>query len=81
MSADWLNGIGLVCNIVGALGIFRFGVPHYPTRERAGTSALLLERDDPEERARVERAYRASQGAALLLVAGFVLQFVALLAY
>lgn len=68
MSADWLSGIGLVCNILGALAIFRFGVPHYPRRERAGTSALLLEEDDLEERAQVECAYGASQAGALLLV-------------
>ena len=79
MSADWLNGIGLVCNMLGALGIFVFGVPRYPTRERAGKSFLLLEGpDDEDERTRVTRADWLNKAGAVLLGIGFALQFAAL---
>lgn len=79
MSDTWLNGIGLVFNMIGAALIFFFGVPRYPTRERAGTSAILMEQEDPVERKRVERAYRVSQLGVSLLFAGFSVQLAALL--
>ncbi len=79
MSSDWLNGIGLICSLLGALLIFRFGVPAYPTRSHAGQSFLLLGGDDRSERAKVEFADRVSKGGALLLALGFALQFVAIL--
>ena len=41
---------------LGALAIFRFGVPRYPTRSEAGQQMLLLENDDPDEVRAVERA-------------------------
>jgi len=82
VSADWLNGIGLVCNIVGVLGLYFFGVPRYPTVEDAGRSALLLAGGpDPAEREKVIRALWLSRAGLAVLGVGFALQLAALLAY
>jgi len=54
--ASWLTAIGLVLGVVGALLMFRFGVPMYPVKSSAGTSSLLLEESDEKEKRRVERA-------------------------
>jgi hypothetical protein len=81
MSADWLNGIGLVYNIIGVVTIFFSGVPRYRSLDDAGTSALLLERGDPSERARTVRAAWLSAAGLALLGVGFALQLAAILAY
>jgi hypothetical protein len=78
--ANWLIGTGLVIDVIGALVMFWFGVPRYPQRSTAGTSALLLEEDDEDERQRVKWADRLGRGGALLLAVGFGLQFVGLVA-
>jgi hypothetical protein len=79
MLGTWLIGFGLALDIAGACLMFRFGVPAYPQRARAGQSHLLLEEDDPEEKQRVERADRIAKLGIVLLVAGFAFQFVGLL--
>jgi hypothetical protein len=75
---SWLAGIGLVLGFAGAVLIFRFGVPSYPERSRAGSSFLLLETTDEDEKRRVERAARAGTFGVALVAAGFVFQLLAL---
>jgi hypothetical protein len=79
VSADWLNGAGLVCNMAGVLMIFLYGVPAYrPLADARKSYLLLLEEDDPEQESRTNRASLLSKLGLGLLGAGFVLQFVAL---
>jgi hypothetical protein len=75
----WLNAIGLVLSLVGSVLMFVFGVPAYPDKARAGTGALLLEADFPEERRRVYQADRIGKLGLGLLALGFALQFAAIL--
>jgi hypothetical protein len=76
---EWLNGAGLVCNLLGVLAIFRFGVPYFRPVADAGKSFLLLEADDPAERSRVTLAASLSRAGLLLLLLGFALQLTAVL--
>jgi hypothetical protein len=78
MCGTWLIGLGLALDIAGACLVFRFGVPAYPQRARAGQSYLLLEENDPEEKQRVERADRLGKLGIGLLIAGFAFQLVGL---
>jgi hypothetical protein len=75
----WLSASGLVCGSVGALLIYRFGVPHYPERRRAGQSALLLESHDSAEVGRVKWAVRLAKSGAILIAASFAFQLAGLL--
>jgi hypothetical protein len=74
----WLNGIGLACGFAGAVLMFFFGVPRYSHAAREGHSFFLLEEDDPALMKAARRADLLSKAGMLLLAAGFVLQFVAL---
>jgi hypothetical protein len=78
VSATTLNAIGLSLNVVGALAIFFFGVPRYPTSDRAGVGFIALEKDDPVERRKVARADWLSKGGVLFLLVGFAVQLAAL---
>ena len=75
---SWLAGIGLILGFAGAMLMFRFGVPAYPERSRAGSSFLLLETTDEDEKRRVVRAARFGTSGVALVAAGFVFQFFAL---
>ena len=80
MSATWLNGIGLCCNLAGVVAIFFWGVPRYRPVADAGKSYLMMEQDDPKAGARAKLASVLSVLGLGLLFVGFVLQFVALFA-
>ena len=56
MSAYWLNGAGLVCNIIGVVAIFFFGVPRYPSPVEAGHDRFVGEGENVGEQRRVQRA-------------------------
>jgi hypothetical protein len=59
--------------------MFRFGVPSYPEKSRAGASFLLLEESpDEEEKRRVERADLIGKFGVALVAAAFVFQFAGL---
>ena len=77
---EWLNGAGLVCNMLGVVVIFRFGVPHYRPLADAGKSMLLLEEDDQQAAARASRAVWLSRAGLALLFVGFALQLGGVLA-
>ncbi len=77
--STYLEATGLLCNIAGAILIFFFGVPAYPTREAAGQNVLLIEEDNPEGLAAVTYAERVSKLGLGLLIVGFVVQFLALI--
>ena len=81
MSADWLNGAGLVCNLLGVVAIFFFGVPRYPSAREAGHVHLILEQEDADERKRVRQALWLSRAGLVVLGIGFALQLIALIAY
>jgi hypothetical protein len=76
--AEWLTGIGLALGFAGAMVLFFFNVPRYPTKEQAGKSALLREEDDLDEERRFMWADRTSKAGAVLLAVGFALQLLGL---
>lgn len=78
LMSTWLNGMGLVLGILGALLVFRFGVPAYPDKASAGVIHLILEEADEEEKAAVTKAARVAKLGAALLALAFGFQFVAL---
>jgi hypothetical protein len=75
MSAATLNILGLLLNLVGVLGLFRYGMP-YRVRT-GGASAFLLEGEDDEAK-RIEARYDAYGWVAItLVVLGTLAQIVA----
>jgi hypothetical protein len=69
-----INSAGLLLDIVGALILWKYGLP--ADVNRAGASALLLESVDDEEIARGKRYDQLSRVGLALLVLGFALQLV-----
>ena len=65
---------GLALDIVGAIFIFKFGLP--PRVSRGGTRSLLLEGHDPKEAAKAELYDRLGKVGVGLLILGFFLQIV-----
>ena len=76
--ASWLAGIGLVLGFAGAVLMFRFGVPSYPQKSRAGSGSILLESTDEAEKQTVRRADLIGKTGVGLLATGFLLQLIAL---
>jgi hypothetical protein len=64
--------------LAGAMLLFFFNVPRYPTKEQAGKSALLIEEDGLDEERRFQWADRTSKAGAVLLAIGFAFQFAGL---
>ena len=81
MSADWLNGAGLVCNILGVVAIFIYGVPRNPSRDEAGHDHFIGEQVNVDEQTQVQRAEWVSYAGLVVLGVGFALQLIALIAY
>lgn len=74
----WLTAIGLALGFIGALLMFRFGVPAYPDKSSAGNIHIIAEQSDEDEKQRVERAEVIAKVGVALLAFGFLLQFVGL---
>ena len=72
MLSQWLITIGLSLDVVGAILVFTFALG--PKVSRGGTSALLLERDDPKEARKAERYELVGKVGAVSIIVGFVLQ-------
>ena len=66
------NSAGLLCNIIGAILLWKFGLPEKIDRD--GHGALLLEQISQKEIKKAERYDCWSNTAVSLLVIGFVLQ-------
>ncbi len=70
--ATCVNSVGLLCDIVGTVLVWRFGLPQ--PLDRSGAIHLILEQADEAERAKAARYDRfAGVGIGLLLI-GFSLQ-------
>jgi hypothetical protein len=75
---QYVTQIGLVADIIGALGLFKYGLPS-PIKTESG--ATFVDADPPEDELReirrfnekVNRNARISLG---LLILGFILQFI-----
>jgi hypothetical protein len=72
MSAKLVNSIGLGADIIGAVLLWRFGLPR--DVRRSGASYLLLEQTDEREVAKAKRYDALGTLGICLLAAGFALQ-------
>ena len=72
MLSEGLITAGLSLDILGALLIFKFGLP--PEVSRSGASALLLEGTDEEEVVKARWYDSTSRVGILLLALGFAFQ-------
>ena len=63
---------GLALDVMGAVLIFKFGLP--TEVRRGGHSFLRLEGDDPDEANKARRYDRYGRTGALLLILGFIFQ-------
>jgi hypothetical protein len=70
----WFSVAGLVLDVIGAIMLWRYGLPEEISR--AGAQALILEQHDPAEQARARRYDRWARVGLTLLILGFVLQLV-----
>ena len=69
------NRFGLICGIVGALLLLRFGIPNKIDPE--GHQALILEQDDEDEKKRARTYKKLSNIGLGLICVGFAFQFIA----
>lgn len=67
-----INSIGLVLDIVGALLLWKYGLPE--SIDRSGSIHLILEQTSDEEIAKAKRYDNFSKVALMLLILGFILQ-------
>ena len=72
MTATILNSAGLVFDIIGALLIWKNGLP--PEISRDGTSNLVCQQTDESEKKKAKKMDTLSKIGALALAAGFGLQ-------
>ena len=73
-TAVLVNSAGLILDIVGAVLVWRYGLPK--AISRTGASHLILEETDEGEIAEARRYDRIAQLGIGLLIAGFCLQLV-----
>lgn len=73
----FLNILGLSFNIIGAILIWKYGLPAKIDRE--GHRHLLLEGEDGNQKRLAKKYDRLSNFGMLLLILGFVSQLIALL--
>ena len=73
-TSSLVNSIGLLCDIVGAVLIWRYGLPE--PISRTGAVHLIAEQTDETEKAKANRYDRIARSGIVLLVGGFVLQLV-----
>jgi hypothetical protein len=70
----WLSPVGLVFDIIGAIIIFKFGLPKEISR--SGSISLVLEKEDEDEKALAKKYDNYSKYGFYLLILGFILQFI-----
>jgi hypothetical protein len=71
-TAKIINSLGLVCDIVGALLIWKFGLPE--TIDRSGAGFLQLEQIDEAQIIKGRLYDRWARIGIAVLVLGFILQ-------
>ena len=72
--SDIVNSIGLIFDILGAIVLFKFGLPASINRE--GNSVLLLEGTDERMRAKADRYDQFGRLGLGALITGFTVQLV-----
>jgi hypothetical protein len=70
--ATGVNSAGLVCDIVGVVIVWYYGLPSEVSR--SGANYLLLEQPNDAEKALARHYDRLSRVGLILLILGFVLQ-------
>jgi hypothetical protein len=73
MRAVIVNSVGLIFDIAGAVLLFRFGLP--ADVRRSGHSYLVINAEDPNEKAKARGYDRWGRVGLALLCLGFALQF------
>jgi hypothetical protein len=73
-SSSFVNSLGLVADIIGALMLTKFGLS--PDIDPQGRQSLLLEDEDQEQIAKGKVYKRWSRIAIWLIVLGFVIQLI-----
>jgi hypothetical protein len=74
MTANGLNSIGLVFDIIGAVLLWYYGLP--ANISRGGVQGLALEQPDASEAAKADRYDYIGKGGLILLIIGFVFQLI-----
>jgi len=69
-----VNSIGLICDVMGALFVWKYGLPE--AMSRTGAIYLIAEQSDEDEITKAKKFDRWARLGIGLLVFGFVLQFV-----
>ena len=69
-----VNSLGLVCDIIGAVLIWRYGLPEWIDRE--GATFIICEQTDETEKAKAHHYDIISKFGVGALIFGFALQLV-----
>ena len=69
-----VNSIGLICDVIGALLIWKYGLPE--AISRSGAVHIIAEQSDDDEIAKAKTFDRWARLGIALLIFGFILQLV-----
>jgi hypothetical protein len=72
---QWFTPVGLVLDVIGAILIFKYGLPADVSRK--GYTCIVAEEEDETEKAKAKMYDRCSKTGFNLLILGFVFQFIA----
>lgn len=68
-----LNSIGLVCGIIGALSMFKYGIPSVLSKSGAN---VIADYGDPKSKKKAKRYNMLSKIGIITLCLGFLLQLI-----
>jgi hypothetical protein len=69
-----INSVGLLCDIIGAVLLFKYGLPENITR--TGVNYLITEEEDTDEIKKAKGYDLWARVGLILLIVGFILQLV-----
>ena len=74
MISAYLNDTGLVVDIIGAVLLFKFGLPD--SINRKGHIYLITEQNNPEEERKCQQYDRFGKLGLIFIIIGFLLQVI-----
>jgi hypothetical protein len=75
----WFSPIGLILDIIGAILIYRFGLPDEVSR--SGTTVIIIEHEDENEKLKALKYDKYSRIGFWLLIMGFMFQLISSIYY
>lgn len=75
----WFSPIGLLLDIIGAILIYKYGLPEEVSR--SGTTVIIMEQEDEDEKLKALKYDKCSRIGFWLLIIGFMFQLISSIYY